>query len=266
MSAWKMHRAHRREGDLAGGRSTPPRVERLLEAARAPGTSRELASEDAAMMHFHRAHLERVHTTRDESRMSKPSPRAGLKAAIASAGVVALMSTGVAFAASGHAPWSGVAAGRPTAIPSHSHPTDDPSETATGEPSESDDTSAPDAGASASPDAHAYPGLCRAYAAGQKTEHGDSLSSPAFIALVAAAGGPDAVTDFCASLAPQPSHPTHPAMPTHPASPSHPVSPTHPVAPTTHPAPTHATPSHPTGTSHPSAGTHPDGGSHPSRP
>lgn len=197
--------------------------------------------------------------------MPKPTPRAGLKAAIASAGVVALMSTGVAFAASGHAPWSGVAAGRPTAIPSHSHPTDDPSETVTDDPSES---SAPSSDGTAGPDAHAYPGLCRAYAAGQKSEHGDALSSPAFAALVAAAGGPDAVTDFCASLAPAPGHathpakPSHPAAPTHPAHPTHPASPTHPVAPT-HPAPTHTVPTHPTAPTH-SPHASPD--SHPSRP
>jgi hypothetical protein len=264
MSAWKQHRARRRGGYPGGGRSAPPRVDRLLESARAPGTSRELASEDDAARLFHRAHLERVHTTREESFISKPSARAGVKAAVASAGVVALMSTGVAFAASGHAPWSGAAAHRPTAIPSHSHPTAHPSQTAGGDASESADTSAPDSGPSATPDAHAYPGLCRAYAAGQKTHHGNSLSSPAFAALVAAAGGPDAVPGFCASLAPQPSHPTHPTHPTHPAMPSqaatHPVGPTtHPVAPTTHAVPTHPTaaPSHPSGTSHPGPGTHP---------
>src|SRR3954447_17712153 len=105
MSAWKSIRTHRREGDLGGGRSTPPRVDRLLDAARAPGSSRELNREDDATVHFHRAHLERVTTTR-EATMPPHSPRAGLKAAIASAGVVALMSTGAAFAASGHAPWS----------------------------------------------------------------------------------------------------------------------------------------------------------------
>jgi len=191
--------------------------------------------------------------------MSKPSPRAGLKAALASAGVVALMSTGAAFAASGHAPWSPAAAGRPTAIPSHSHPTDDPSETATGEPSESDDPSAPGSDGTTGPDAHALPGLCRAYAAGQKADHGDALSSPAFAALVTAAGGTDGVSGFCASLAPAPNHPTHPAMPSHPAHPSHPVAPTHP----THPA----APTHPASTSHPSAPVdHPGPTSHPSRP
>jgi hypothetical protein len=260
MSAWKKLRSHRLEDDLGGGLSTPPRVDRLLDSARAPGTPRELASEDAATMLFHRAHLERVHSMREEPHVTKPSPRAGLKAAVASAGIVALMSGGVAFAASGHAPWSGAAAGRPTAIPSHSHSTDDPSESATDEPSESDST-APESDGSGAPDAHAYPGLCRAYAAGQKTEHGDSLSSPAFAALVAAAGGPDAVTDFCASLAPLPTHPTHPATPTHP------VSPTHPAAPTTHPVPTHSVPALPTATpSHPSGTAHHGPDTQPSRP
>jgi hypothetical protein len=262
MSAWKQMRAHRREGDLDGGRSTPPRVDRLLDSARAPGTSRELAREDDATMLFHRAHLERVHTARRESTMPIASPRTGLKAAIASAGAVLLMSTGVAFAASGHAPWSGAqASGRPTTIPSHSHPTDDPSETSVDDPSESGDPTAPGDTGSAAPDAHAYPGLCRAYAAGQKTEHGAALSSPAFAALVAAAGSADAVSGFCASLAPEP---THPAAPTHPASPTHPVVPTHPSP--THPTPTHTAPSHPTSTSHPGSGDHPQPDSHPSRP
>jgi hypothetical protein len=277
MSAWKRIRAHGREGDLDGLRSTPPRVDRLLDSARAPGMFRELSREDEATLHFHRAHLERVHTTREAITMPpKPSSRAGLKAAIASAGVVALMSTGVAFAASGHAPWSGAAAGGPTAIPSHSHPTDDPSdgttddptddptgdptddqsETAGDEPTESDDTSATDATDAASPDAHAYPGLCRAYAAGQKAEHGNAWSSPAFTALIAAAGGPDALSAFCASLAPAPGHPTHPVHPTHPAKPTHPAHPGHPAKPThpthpghpakpTHSAHTHTVPTHP---------------------
>jgi hypothetical protein len=257
MSAWKRNRVHRREGDLSGGRSTSPRVERLLDSGRAPGTSRELAREDEATLHFHRAHLERVHTTREATTMSKPSPRTGLKAAIASAGAVALMTTGAAFAASSHAPWSGAASSRPTAIPSHSHPTDGSS--ATDEPSESGDASAAESGSTAEPNAHAYPGLCRAYAAGQKTEHGDSLSSPAFAGLVAAAGGPEAVTNFCASLTPAPSHPTHPALPTHPVAPTH-ATPTHSVP--THPA----LPTHPAGSSHPGSATHPGPGSHPSRP
>lgn len=189
--------------------------------------------------------------------MPSPSRRTGLKAAIASAAAVALMSAGAAFAASSHAPWAGPSAtGRPTAIPSHTHPTDDPSEAVTDDPSESGDTEAPDANKSGAPDEHAYPGLCRAYAAGQKAEHGDALSSPAFAALVAAAGGPDAVTDFCASLAPQHVHPT---MPTHPAAPTHPVP--------THPVPTHpVAPSHHAGPSHPGGGTHPGPDSHPTRP
>jgi hypothetical protein len=242
----------------------------LLDSARAPGTFRELTHEDEATLHFHRAHLERVHTTREAAAMPHTSPRTGLKAAIACAGAVALMSTGAAVAASGHAPWSGAAAaGGPTTIPSHSHPTgdptddvssdpsetavDEPSETADGDPSKSQDGSSSDA-ASASPDVHAYPGLCRAYAAGQKDEHGNAWSSPAFAALVAAAGGPDAVTGFCASLPPVPGHPTHPVHPTHPTHPAHPVRPAHPTHPVhpSHPVHTHAAPTHPGPHSHPS--------------
>jgi hypothetical protein len=256
MSAWSRFR-YRHEDDLAAGRPTShPRVERLLDSARAPGTPREVAREDEAVRHFHAAHLDRVHSTRRDVPMSAPSPRAGLKAAFAAAGVVALMSTGVAFAASGHAPWSAASAtGRPTTIPSHSHPTDDPSESTDPsevtdpsegtDPSEATDTSAADS--SSAPDPHAYPGLCRAYAAGQKADQGNSLLSPAFVALVTAAGGPDAVADFCASLVPAHAQPTHPAKPTHPAAPSRPAAPT----------------SHPTAPSHPAAPTHPGPTSHP---
>ena len=162
------------------------------------------------------------------------SARTGLKSAIAASVAVGLMSTGVAFAASGHAPWSnGGAAATSThaADPTHpthpTHPTDDPSD----DPSDSGSTG---------PDAHAFPGLCRAYSAGQKADHGKALESPAFSALVSAAGGADNVAAFCATFttgpgASHPAHPTHPAKPTQAASPTHPAKPTKAASPT-HPA------------------------------
>jgi hypothetical protein len=262
MSAWNRLRARRREGDLDGVLTPAPRIGRLLEPARAPGTARELAREDEAVRQFHRAHLDSAQPTR-EAALSPRSRRTGLQAAIGAAGVVALMSTGAAFAASDHAPWSRTSSGRPAALPTHAgtQPSEDPSESESDEPSDPGDTSA--ARSTAGPNAHAYPGLCRAYAAGKKSEHGEALSSTAFTVLATAAGGADAVAEFCAALVPAQDHGSSAAGPTHPAAPTHPVTPTGPAAVTpTHPVPTRpATPSHP---SH--ATTHPGPDSHPSKP
>jgi hypothetical protein len=236
-----------------------PRVTRVLDAARAPGTPRELAREETEVARFHRVRLAAATPRRDDMQTTR-SARAGLKAMVASAGAVVLMSTGVAFAASGHAPWS--SAGSPSQAGDHTHAADDPS---TGETEGPESAPTDGTDATMSPNEHAFPGLCRAYASGNKTEHGKALESPAFVALVTAAGGADQVTAYCASLVPQHpqgSHPTHPAKPTHPASPSHPTgAPSHPTgAPTTHPAsPTHpVSPSHPTG----APNTHPAGSPH----
>ena len=195
--------------------------------------------------------------------------RTGLKAALASAAAVALLSTGGAFAASGHAPWAhapvsatGASADhtQPThPTPSHSESTDDP----TDDPTDGTDTST-------GPNAHAMWGLCHAYLAGSKTEHGQALQSPAFTALALAAGGPDLVADFCSAV-PKPGSgdqsgdPSHPAHPTHPAKPTQAASPTHP----THPAkPTQAAsptrPAHPTHPPSPSRPAHPSHSTAPS--
>jgi len=72
-------------------------------------------------------------------------------------------------------------------------------------------------------------GLCQAYTAHAGRNTGKALDSPAFTALITAAGGKDSVTSFCASL-----------LATHPGK-----------APTSHPAvkahPTPANTKHPTG-------------------
>jgi hypothetical protein len=184
------------------------------------------------------------------------STRTGLKASLAAAGAVALMSTGVAFAAGGHAPWSttsaGAAASTHAVDPTHpTHPTHsaDPSD----DPSD-------DSSQSTGPNENAFGGLCRAYVSGSKTEHGQALESPAFLALVTAAGGLDGVETFCATVTTGPSgeHPTHPAKPTQAATPTHPskptqaASPTHPSKPTQAASPTHpAQPTDPPSHAHP---------------
>jgi hypothetical protein len=173
------------------------------------------------------------------------SARTGLKAAVAAAGAVGLLTTGVAFASSGHAPWSGPSAGSAAS----SHASDPTHPTHSTDPSESDD---PSDGSSAStgPNEHAFPGLCRAYLSGNKTEHGQALASPAFAALVTAAGGADNVATFCGDLTTGPSgHPSHPSKPTqaatHPTGPAKPTEAVTPTLPTHSTQPPHASPSHP---------------------
>ena len=244
------------------GHESSPRVDRLMDSLRAPASPRDLAREDDAVAAFDRARLVSPTPLRSNE-MSPRAARTGVKAALASAGVVALLSTGAAFAAGGHAPWSRGAAGEATshtATTRTAHPT---------HPVHPTHPAKPSAGSSmvGGPKAHAFNGLCRAYAAGSKATHGQALTSPAFNALVTAAGGADNVAAFCAALpepghgsdhpsdqssADQPStsdHPTHPIHPTHPVHPTHPDKPTHPVHPTHQDKPDHPVkpqkPSHP---------------------
>ncbi len=216
-----------------------PEIERLLEAASGPASPRELAGEHAAADLFARARLVRAATAAETP---SRSPRTGLKAAVASVAAVVAMSSGVAFAASGHLPF----VEKPKQVTAQV--------TGQGADDKADGSQArtPDDGGSTTPNgpnAAALPGLCRAYARGQKATHGHALETRPFTALMEAAGGAERVADFCASLSPRASD--HPA-PTHPAHPSHgPTAlptqaepgqshatdrPTHPVKPTQVPA------------------------------
>ena len=208
-----------------------------------------------------------------------PSARTGVKAAVVSAGAVVLLSSGVAVAATGHAPWQA---------------TDAPAAAGT---TTASDAPADDGTATGTPATQGFRGLCRAYLSGNKAVHGQALRSPAFAALVTAAGGLDGVAALCASTGagapPDPAHPGQASPPAHAAPPSHPVSgpasdptqptdsghPTHPVHPAhpSHPAhpthPTHPThganashPPHPTHPVHPSHPTHGPDGTHPPHP
>jgi hypothetical protein len=100
----------------------------------------------------------------------------------------------------------------------------------------------------------AVTGLCRAFAAGEKDEHGKGLDGTAFQALATAAGGQDKIEAFCADVLAGPSaspsavpsstpsavpsqsqtnpEPT-PAAPSGSAAPTEPPTPTHPTGPPT---------------------------------
>jgi hypothetical protein len=183
-----------------------------------------------------------------------PSPRTGFKAAAAAVGAVVALSSGIAFAASGHLPGTNGAAHASAAATDHTAPTHP---THPAHPTHPSDPASSDGSESGGPSVNAYQGLCRAYAAGQKATHGKALQAKPFLALVTAAGGVDNVSTFCSSLpspteptetegsedATPPTHPVHPVHPVHPtqaASPTHPTHPTHPAHPTQAPTQTHS--------------------------
>ena len=85
-----------------------------------------------------------------------PSARTGVKAAVVSAGAVLLLSSGVAFAASGHTPWQAA-------------------ETSAGAGTTATSATSPDGTPTTGPATHAFRGLCRAYLSGNKTVHGRAL-------------------------------------------------------------------------------------------
>jgi hypothetical protein len=95
-------------------------------------------------------------------------------------------------------------------------------------------------------------GLCTAYLAGAGSDHGKALESPAFQALITAAGDAQSVDSFCATLAVSPSnsastdHPTG-APTTHPTGPENTHAPAQPTPHATNvPTPTVTqTPTHP---------------------
>lgn len=199
--------------------ATASKVARLLDDARAPGTPRELAREEDALLVFHQANAARAAGTGVAAR----STRRGLRALVATGGVVVVTSSGLAFAATGHAPWSQPSAPAPS-VGQHSGDTEGPT------PSSSTTGAHPD-----TPSAKSGP------------THGDGTSDPSATGGDHPSDGPGSTID-----ATHPVHPTHPSHPTHPVHPTHPTHPTHPVHPTHSAQPTHPThPSHPTHPAHP---------------
>src|SRR4051794_1341234 len=74
-------------------------------------------------------------------------------------------------------------------------------------------------------------GLCHAWLAGAGSRHGNARRSPAFLALISAAGGSGSVPDYCARLVGAASHPGREPKDTEEESPADPSDPlAHPVA------------------------------------
>lgn len=259
----------------AGGRrrksrdalTSRPEIERLLDAASAPASPRELAGEHAAVDLFARAPLVRAAAAAEPPTRS---PRVGLKAAAASAAAVVVMSSGVAFATTGHVPFSGTITQvtRQVTGQGSADRTDGRTGGTHGRKTSEGESTGPNG-----PKVAALHGLCQAYSRGQKATHGHALDARPFTALVQAAGGADQVGTFCSSLPPKPhglaTHPTHPSHPAHPTNgpsdpptpseprespPTKPTHPTHPAQPPHSPQPSHSPqPTHsPTPTDKPS--------------
>lgn len=164
----------------------------LLAAAAAPPRDGELGGEPAAVTAF----LEAVrHDRAPRTRSPSMSKRTLLKVAAAAVAVFAV--GGVAAAATGALPLPGGGAAPAPATSEAARPAGSAAASASTHPAAR--TESPPS-PSPSP---SLAGLCHAYEAGGKAEHGKSLESPAFTALITAAGDRTKADGYCAALVEQ---------------------------------------------------------------
>jgi len=202
-------------------------VDALIAAATERAHPQELAGEEAAIAAFRQAHRA---SARPAARTRRLVPVPGLVAGSLTAKIAisfgVLSFGGFALAAeTGSLPTGAQSAahrvfravGVPEADQQASARTGDATSDRTGQPTQTNgggpqfDATSP------------VPGLCRAYTAGNRDEHGKALDSTAFQALAAAAGGEANIEVFCAgvlaSSGPSPS-PSATPSPTESPSPS----------------------------------------------
>lgn len=166
----------------------------LLAAAAAPALvhDRELAGEAEAVMAFRRALLGPAPQSRRP--LMSATKLLVAKAVFAAVGVTG---GGVALAAAtGHLPsnHTGTPAAASSAASASAMPSADGKSTSHPTPSPSQSQS------SSSSPSPSLRGLCQAYTAHGGSSPGKALDTPAFSALITAAGGKDKVAAFCASL------------------------------------------------------------------
>jgi hypothetical protein len=211
------------------GQAAPPQLAALLAAASAvPPAAGELAGEGAALAAFRAARVAQAGTLAAPSRAR--SARAKfftIKVAVVTLATTSVLG-GVALAAGTNtlpyqrkeAPPASVvpgppASGQPTPKPSAAGPRATPGKPSDGAPP------------TTRPNAPSLVGRCRAYTARPPGQRGKALETPAFGALVTAAGGKERVAAYCSTiLGPDsgkpgqgPDKPAHPGKPTktHPA-------------------------------------------------
>ncbi|WIX98936.1 hypothetical protein QRX60_33430 [Amycolatopsis mongoliensis] len=212
----------------------------LLAAAAAPPRDGELAGEQAAVTAFLEAAHARAPRSRSPSMLKSTGTK--LRAAKVAAAAAAIFAVGgvAAAAVTGVLPLPAGGSAPPAPASDRDHP-------GTGSSAVSTTTQAREG----TPTGHqpapspSLVGLCRAYDAGDKAEHGKALESPAFTELITAAGDRTKVDGYCAAVledeASKPAHATgSPSDPGHPDNgKSHPAGPpgTHPAGrPSTHPS------------------------------
>ncbi|MFF4878565.1 hypothetical protein [Micromonospora sp. NPDC000668] len=181
-------------GSIVGPSGGPQSVVLLMTAVRATPRPSELAGEDVAVQAFRRALAEPAVAQRP-ARRSRTLAGFGARASVAALALAAI--GGVALAAA-----TGVA-------PRPPHPP-----TATPTPPAATAPATPEQGTAGAPaTTGAVPstsvpagmvGRCRAYQTVAGNDHGRALDNPVFSGLIAAAGGPEQVADYCVRvLAPE---------------------------------------------------------------
>ena len=185
----------------------PDALAGLLAAAAAPPRDGELGGEPAVLAAFEAARHVPIPPPRSPS-MIKLTFAKLLTAKVAAAAAAIFAVGGVATAAAtGALPLP--AGGSAPATSTSSHPA------ATGSPSTrvAAHTPAGDTRAEHEPSpSPSLTGLCHAYTAGNKAEHGKALDNPAFTALIQAAGDKTKVDGYCTTLVKdEPAKPVHPS-------------------------------------------------------
>lgn len=172
----------------------------LLAHAAAPARDGELAGEHAAVMAFRAARLETALVPRRPSMLKALLAKLITAKIAAVAAALTVVAGGVvAAAATGYLP--SPLGGDSTVAPVRSSAPTSSARPSSADAGDRDNHDAPGSSGSPSP----YPsltGLCDAYTAGAGSEHGKALDSPAFGALITAAGGKDKVDGYCATLLP----------------------------------------------------------------
>jgi hypothetical protein len=188
--------------------SAPPgygRLARLLAAATAPAAPEELAGEQRVLGEF--TAVMRSHPPTLSPRRT-PVPRKMLTIRAAVAALVAVLSIGgVAAAAGGLLPDQASPAAKrasaTTGADAAAHGLGRAAAANLGGTAQAGSTDGQGRASAVGPDATAAAkaGLCRAWQAGQGSDHGRRMDAVAFQALVAAAGGADQVAAYCQDVA-----------------------------------------------------------------
>ncbi len=198
MSSHRSPRASRQDieqmldGAPARADATRP-LAALLHAATAPAHPKELAGEQAALAAFEAAQLDPVPIPRRQNVLKSTLAKIlTVKAAIILA--AAAGTTGVVLASTSGALTS--TDGPSQQRPAHPRATHSPTHPSAGTPRSGDQE-----GKSGDAPSPSMAGLCQAYEAHKTDNPGKALDSPAFTALITAAGGQDNVDDYCDTIA-----------------------------------------------------------------